>query len=103
MSPEIETLDQLLGGELPLTVVLGFYPDADAFKTGLSGLLSNGDVRLYRLGGSEVSDWQWRELFRDKSALDGLANLKLRITQQGIDKLAYISTRYQLNSIQVSR
>jgi len=88
MSPELETLDQLLSGDLSLTIVRTLYPDAEAFSIGLLGLLSNRDVRLYNLDGSEVPDWQWRELFRDESVLNRLATLKLKITQQGVDKVA---------------
>jgi len=88
MSPELETLDQLLGGDLSLTIVRMLYSDADAFLRGLQGLLSNGDVRLFSIEGPEVPDFQWRELFRDKSVLDKLASLKLKITQRGADKVA---------------
>ena len=31
MSPELETLDQLLGGDLPLTVIRKLFPDAERF------------------------------------------------------------------------
>jgi hypothetical protein len=88
MSPEIETLDHLLGGDLFLTIARTLYSDADAFIKSLQALLSDGDVRLYSIAGSEVPDWQWRELFRDKSVFDNLATLKLKITQQGVDKVA---------------
>jgi hypothetical protein len=88
MSPELETLDQLLGGDLSLAIVRDLYPDTEAFSVGLTGLLSNGDVCLYDLDGSEVPDWQWHELFRDGSVVSNLANLKLKITQQGVRRVA---------------
>jgi hypothetical protein len=88
MSPELETLDQLLGGDLSLTIVRMLYSDADTFLRGIQALLSNGDVRPFSIEGPEVPDFEWRELFRDKSVLDKLASLKLKITQQGVDKVA---------------
>ncbi len=44
MSAELETLDQLLGGVLSLAVIRNLYPDGDAFRRGVFGLLSSGDV-----------------------------------------------------------
>jgi hypothetical protein len=31
MTPELETLDQLQGSDLPLQIILRLFPDADAF------------------------------------------------------------------------
>jgi len=36
-SPELETLDQLAGGDLSLAVVASFYPGHEAFKKGILG------------------------------------------------------------------
>jgi hypothetical protein len=54
MTPEIETLDQLLGGDLSLKIVRTLYPDANAFKRGVSGLVSCGDVRLLMIDQTAV-------------------------------------------------
>lgn len=42
MSPELETLDQLAGGDMPLSLIHGLYPDDAGFICGLSGLLKGG-------------------------------------------------------------
>ena len=60
MSPELDTLDQLLGGDLPLAAVRWVYPDAARFARGLGGLLAAGDVRLVAAGGAAVPAWRWR-------------------------------------------
>ena len=39
MSPEIETLDQLLGGEMPLSAIRQLYPDQSGFEGEMLGLL----------------------------------------------------------------
>jgi hypothetical protein len=88
MSSELETLDQLLGGDLSLAAVRTVYPDAEAFLRGIVGLLATGDVLLYSNEGLELPDWQWRELFRDQSILDRLPTLNLKITKQGISRIA---------------
>jgi|HubBroStandDraft_1064217.scaffolds.fasta_scaffold506631_2 hypothetical protein len=101
MSPELETLDQLLGGDLSLTIVWTLCSGADAFLNGLQGLLSNGDVCLYSIEGPDVPDRQWRELFRDGSVLYRLANLRLKITPQDLETIAQICSA-QPSSIHVS-
>jgi len=63
MGPELETLDQLQGGEQPLRVIRRIYADDQSFAKSIHALLLGGDVRL--LAGDEVPSWRWRELFID--------------------------------------
>jgi hypothetical protein len=88
MSSELETLDQLLGGDLPLTVIQAFYPDAGAFRQGVFGLLSSGDVRLLTIDKTGVPAWRWRELFVDGTVMNDLGSMKLSITAQGASRVA---------------
>lgn len=88
MSPELETLDQLLGGELSLAVIRNLYPDNDAFRRGVFGLLSSGDVCLSMVDQTIVSSNRWRELFVDGVFMNDLANLNLKITAQGARRIA---------------
>ena len=83
MSPELETLDQLLGGDLSLKVVLRLYPDADCFKRGVLGLIAGGDVCLLDADYTEVPRWRCRELFKDQTEMEQMEQMKLRITAQG--------------------
>ena len=61
MSPELETLDQLLGSDLSLGIVLRLYSDATAFKRGVHALLASGDVCLLTTDEGEVPTWRCRE------------------------------------------
>jgi hypothetical protein len=45
-SPEMETLDQLLGGEMRLTIIRQLYDSDQSFTRGTHRLLQSGDVRL---------------------------------------------------------
>jgi hypothetical protein len=83
MSPELETLDQLVGGDLSLSVVRQFFPNTPAFLRGVHGLLKSGDVRLIGANGSDIPDWRWRELFADGVALTAAAPMFLSLTEQG--------------------
>jgi hypothetical protein len=86
-SPELETLDQLLSGDLPLSVIRNLYPDDDAFISGVFGLLNCGDVRLFAAGRPDVPNWYWRELFVQKKILDKLADFQLGLSNQGAKRI----------------
>jgi hypothetical protein len=83
MSPELETLDQLLGGDLSLEVVLRLYPDADAFRHGVFGLITGGDICLLGADYREVPHWRCRELFGDEIEIQEMERMELRITARG--------------------
>jgi hypothetical protein len=87
MSAELETLDQLAGGDLRLTIVRQFYSDDDAFTQGVLGLLSCGDARMLGTDGAEVPDWRWQELFGNNRVLTQLDTFVLTITEQGAKKV----------------
>ena len=88
MSPELETLDQLLAGLLSLKTVLSVYPSESAFLRGVSGLLASGDVWLQLSNGSTLPDHEWRRVFRDRTVLNNLGNFQLEITDQGARRIA---------------
>lgn len=87
MSPELETLDQLLGGELTLRIIANGYPDAYAFMRGVHSLLSGGDVRLLTNDGIEVRAGQWRDLFIEGMVMEKLDSLKLGLTKRGARRI----------------
>jgi len=87
MSPELETLDQLLGTDLRLEIVLRLYPDATAFKLGVLGLITDGDACLLTIDDIEVPPWRRRELFVDGAVIQEMDRMKLRITPQGIRRI----------------
>ena len=82
MTPELETLEQLDGSNMRLSVIRGLYPNVAAFKHGVHGLLKIGDCRLLD-NGADVPEWRWRELFEDHSDVEKLGSLTLAITDQG--------------------
>jgi hypothetical protein len=87
MSVELETLDQLAGGDLRLSIIRRLYPDDKAFSRGVLGLLSCCDVRLLTADAIEVPAWRWRELFVEGSVLKELDRYWLTITDQGGEKV----------------
>lgn len=83
MSPELETLDQLIGGDLPLIVLRRFYSDDLGFNRGLSGLLRAGEVRL-SLDGMDVPEWRWREVLANP---DKWSTLRAHLTSFGARRI----------------
>ena len=88
LSPELETLDQLLGGDLPLSAIRSLYPDDAAFMRGMLGLLNNGDVRLFGSGKPDVPSWHWRELFVQGTILKKLGDYRVDLTDQGAKRIS---------------
>jgi len=87
LSAELETLDQLLGGTLPLKVIRDLYPDDASFARSVHALLRDGDVQLITEG-AEVPQWQWRELFTEGRILSELPQFRVDLTEQGARRIA---------------
>lgn len=84
LSPELETLDQLLGGDLPLAVVRGLYPDPTSFRAGILAQLATGDVELIGSDGKLVPKWRWREALESQES----GKLRVKLTKQGARTIA---------------
>ena len=82
MSPELETLDQLLGGDLPLPVIRGLFADADRFARAITAMLDAGELRLVETGSGDVLKWQWREVLNANAA-----STRVAITKVGIKRI----------------
>ena len=68
MSPELETLDQLQGGNMPIAQVRWLFDDRDRFERAIVAMLDAGEVRLIEGNGSEAPRWRWRQLLADGPA-----------------------------------
>jgi len=87
MSPELETLDQLAGGDLSLAVIQELFPDLQAFEKGVLRMLQSGDVRMLQLDGKAVEEWRWKEYLGEHSSEYDPAQLKLSLTTIGAGKI----------------
>lgn len=87
-SPEMETLDQLLGGEMQLSIIRQFYDSDESFTGGTLALLQNGDVRLFDQSHTEVPRWRWRPLFEVGEVLAALPSFTLYVTKAGAAKVS---------------
>lgn len=80
MSPELETLDQWLVGDLPLHVIHRLYPDDERFVRGLSGLLRAGEVRLVASDGAVLALRQWQSVL---TAINDNEGVRVAISDAG--------------------
>jgi hypothetical protein len=64
MSPELEVLDQLQGGDLPLRVVASLFPDEAHARRAIAAMLAAGELELLDAEGTALSPWQQREFER---------------------------------------
>jgi hypothetical protein len=87
-SPEMETLDQLLGGEMRLTFIRRVYDCNEAFTRGVLGLLQSGEVKLFDQSHTEVPRWRWRPLFEQGEVLSAMESCKLDVTEAGAAKVS---------------
>jgi hypothetical protein len=87
LSPELETLDQLLGGAMSLAVIRGLYSDDASFAQSVHALLRAGDVQLISKG-VQVPQWRWRELFTEGRVFPELSQFELAATEQGVRRVA---------------
>ena len=86
-APELETLDQLIAGKMPLVVIQKIFPTDLTFIQGIRGLLTNGDVRLLASDSAEVPKWRWRELFDERNAIKEMPHFWLEATEQGLRRI----------------
>ncbi len=87
MSPELDTLDQLQGGNMPLSVVRLVYPDDQRFASSIHAMLVCGDVSLRDERGELIPSWRWRELFSDGVWIGDQSRLSLELTEQGSQRI----------------
>jgi len=100
MMPELETLGQLQGGDLPLEIILHLSRDVEAFKRGVMGLIACGDVRLLTSRNIEVPACRHRKLFVDGIVMQEIKNLRLSITEQGASQIAWCHPQACLERLQ---
>ena len=62
MTPELEVLDQLVGGDLTLAVIADLFPDQDRCRQAIGAMLKAGEVCILDAQGQALAAWRYREL-----------------------------------------
>jgi len=83
MSPELETLDQLMADDLPVSVIRSLYPNEDRFLRAIEAMLDAGEIRLLDANNAEVPKWRRREVLTQQAD-----TARLSLTELGARRIA---------------
>jgi len=78
-SPELETLDQLPGGELSFDIVRLLFPNEERFRAGILAMLDSGEIRLL-LNEEVIPHWRWRPILEEGGTCKPF---RFQLTKQG--------------------
>lgn len=84
-SAELETLDQLLGGEMSLAVIREVFENNEHFERAILAMLHNQDIRLFRTDWSEIASWEWSRILGDSGSW---GSHHLSLTNQGAKRVS---------------
>ena len=87
MTPELEVLDQLLCGDLPLNVIVGLFPNRDHCRRALGAMLKSGEINILDPSGQLVPAWRYRELERTEELWSEGSQYRLSITEAGAKRI----------------
>jgi hypothetical protein len=87
MSLELEVLDQLEGGDMPLSVVASLFPDEAHARRAIAALIAAGEVSLLAAEGAAVTPWQLRELERQPASWRADTWHRLALTDAGARRI----------------
>jgi hypothetical protein len=87
LSPELETLDQLCGGDMGLAIIRRLFIDDERFYRASLLMLDEGVIRLIGPNGDDVISWQWREVLSSRRVLSTLEDYRLSITERGARRM----------------
>jgi hypothetical protein len=86
MSPELEILDQPLGGDMPLSVIRQVcHQETDRRSHSIGMMLRDGVVELVDAGGESVPSWRWGELLNEESIWERGSGYYFKLTKKGAE------------------
>lgn len=83
MSPELEMLEQLLGGDLSAAVVRSVFDDEQRFVRAALAMLNAREINLLDRYGNGIPGWKWAESLEANSGGE-----RIRITDAGAKRIA---------------
>ncbi len=87
ISPELEVLDQLSGGDLPLNVIAGLFVEPVHCRTAVAAMLSDGQVQILTPDGIAIPAWKYRELEHEPDFWGSSTTYRLSITERGAKRI----------------
>ena len=87
LAPELEVLDQLLGGDLPLNVIVDLFHNIERCQRAVSAMLHNGDISIISQSGQKIPSWRYRELQSVPQFWAQGTSYRLSITDAGAKRI----------------
>jgi hypothetical protein len=87
MSLELEVLDQLEGGDMPLSVLASLFRDEAHALHAIAALVTTGEVCILDPAGTVLAPWQMRELELQPSSWRAATQYQLRLTAAGARRI----------------
>jgi hypothetical protein len=88
MTPELEVLDQLVGGDLSLAVIADLFPDQDRCRQAIGAMLKAGEVCILDAQGQALAAWRYRELEDAPDTWSKATAYRLSITDAGAKRVS---------------
>jgi hypothetical protein len=88
MTPEIEVLDQLLGGDLPLNVIDSLFSERSRCQRAIFEMLRSGEVTLLDPEGNNVPTWRYRDLQEQPDFWIKGTRYRIAITDKGARRVS---------------
>lgn len=88
MTPELEVLDQLLGGDLSLAVIAELFASPDRCRQAIGAMVKAGDVCILDAKGKPVPAWRYRELVNVPNTWSKATPYCLSITETGAKRVS---------------
>jgi hypothetical protein len=82
---ELETLEQLQGGDLPLATIRSLYDSQYHFFRAMTAMLHTGQLRLIE-SGTDVAQYRWQSVLRNPDSQN--SNVWVAITDEGARHLS---------------
>jgi hypothetical protein len=70
-TPELETLDQLQGGDMNVGIIRSLYQREEHFCRAIIAMLRSGEIRLYAPTGDEAPAWESAAIIGDATRWEG--------------------------------
>jgi hypothetical protein len=87
MSPELETLDQLQGSDMPVKTIRSLFPTDDKFLHSIKAMLASGEIQLLENGVS-IPQWRFQDCLAAALSPENTNSITLSITKNGAKRIA---------------
>ena len=87
MTPELEVLEQILDGDLPMNVIADLFSDLDHCRDAIGAMLKEDEVHVVDATRQPIPEWRYRELASTTDFWSVGTRYRLSITDKGAQRI----------------